>query len=111
MPGVHSKTSSAFGYIKDIWQETFPQEDELARSKMQRRKQIAKLQKELENNQLTPEEVEKLQASIPDWKKGAVVITDEKPTEERSGLFRRLGRKVKSSVNKTSAAQEFYQSD
>jgi len=43
---VHSKTSSALGYLKDVWVETFPNEDKLARTKIQKRKEIAKLQKE-----------------------------------------------------------------
>ena len=35
-------------------------------------------------------------------------MTDEKPVEENVGLFRRLGRKVKSKISKTDTAQNFY---
>jgi hypothetical protein len=33
-PRVHSKTSSAFNYIKDVWEETFPNEDEKVKKKL-----------------------------------------------------------------------------
>lgn len=33
-PRVHSTTSSAFTYIKDIWEETFPNEDEKVKKKL-----------------------------------------------------------------------------
>jgi len=56
---------------------------------------------------MTPEELEALDKSIPDWKKGALVVTEEQAAEEKAGLLRRLGRKVKSSVAKTDSFKEF----
>ena len=78
---------------------------------MEQRKKIAKLQKELEKNELSPEELEKLQEQIPEWKRGAVTMTDQTPHEERPGLFGRLGRKVKRSISDTDAAKQFYESE
>jgi len=34
VPGIHSKTSSSFGYLKGVWQETFPNEDAQAKAKI-----------------------------------------------------------------------------
>lgn len=55
-PRLHS----TLGYIKDVWHETFPNEESIIKNKMQQRKKIAKLQKELERNELSAEEMERL---------------------------------------------------
>jgi hypothetical protein len=41
-PRLHSKTSSALYYIKDVWVETFPSESNKVRTKMEKRKEIAR---------------------------------------------------------------------
>ena len=41
-PKIHSKTSSAIFYIKDVWQETFPNEEAKIKTKIARRREIAR---------------------------------------------------------------------
>lgn len=33
-PKVHKKTSSAFNYMKDVWEETFPNEDDKVKKRL-----------------------------------------------------------------------------
>jgi hypothetical protein len=57
---------------------------------------------------MSPEEIEAMEASIPEWKRNALVVgDDEVKTEEARGI---LG-KLKSKVNETEAAKKFYESD
>ena len=69
---------------------------------MQKRKEIAKMQKEYEMSQ---EEQDRMQSEIPEWKRQAVVLTDEKVEEEKKGLLKKLKLGVADKINKTSAAQ------
>ncbi len=50
-PKLHSKTTGAFYYVKDVWQETFPNEERNVRNKIEKRKELARMQKEMEENQ------------------------------------------------------------
>jgi len=50
---------------------------------------------------LSQEEIDKIYEQIPEWKRGAVVVTDQSNVDDDAGLFRRLGRKVKSKFSKT----------
>ena len=68
-PRVHK----AAAYMKCVWDETFPNEDRKVKTKLQQRKEIARLQKE---SDLSQEELDRIEGSIPDWKKGAVTVTD-----------------------------------
>jgi len=42
------RTYKCVGYLKEVWQETFPNELENQKSKIQKRKEAAKLQREYE---------------------------------------------------------------
>ena len=44
-------------YIKDVWKETFPDEEGKSKSKIEKRKELAKMQREYE---LQAEEIEKI---------------------------------------------------
>lgn len=103
-PKAVSTTSKAFRYLKEVWQETFPNEQHKTVSKMELRKQAAKMQKEMEDNQ---EYIDKIQEEIPEWKRGAVVVTDQTAEEERKGILSRLTKKLGS----TKAAQDFMDSE
>ena len=96
-PRVHS----AMTYIGELWEETFPNEVSRTKSKFEKRKLIAQMQAKTVN--MTPEEIEELENSIPDWKKGAVVVTDEAVTEEKQGLFGKVGSTIKQKIYKTSS--------
>ena len=45
------KAIYAIGYIKEVWQETFPNEKGKTLTRMERRREVAKMQKDLEDNQ------------------------------------------------------------
>lgn len=70
---MSSKTSSVYNYIKDVWDETFPNEDNKVRQKIQKRKELARIQKEMEENE---EYIMQMQEQIPEWKRGAITVTD-----------------------------------
>ena len=108
-PTLHRKTSVTCSYIKEVWQETFPNPDGRVKSKMQTRKEIATKLKMQE--QLSPEELEALEGQIPEWKKGALVMTDEKPIEETPSLFKRLKNKVVSKAADTKVVKNFKESE
>lgn len=59
---------------------------------------------------MTPEEIEAMEASIPEWKRGALVVTDEAP-QEKKGMFGRLKSKVSSKIGNTKVAKKFKESD
>lgn len=49
-PKASSSTSKVFGYIKEVWYETFPNEQNKLVTKMERRKEQARIAKEMEEN-------------------------------------------------------------
>ena len=109
---LEAKNPKLFGYyskFKDVWAETFPDPDKKMANRMKQRKKAAKQQRELEEKQenMTPEEIEAMEASIPEWKRNAVVLQGEEVTEEKKGIFRKLKGKVAS----TDAAKNFKDSE
>ena len=76
---------------------------------MQERKEVAAKMKAQE--ELSAEELEKIEGAIPDWKKGAVVMTDQPQQEEKPGLFKRLRNKVSSRISETEAMKNFKETD
>ena len=100
-PTATRVTSKAFGYMREVWQETFPKEKHSSLSRMEKRKEQAKLMKEYEENK---EAIDNIQQQIPEWKRGAVVISDKPPEEEKKGLFKRMTGKISSKITKTSSA-------
>jgi lipase chaperone LimK len=107
-PKVSSGTSRVFSYIKEVWHETFPNEKNKLVTKMERRKEQARMAKEMEENQ---EFIDKLQEDIPEWKRGAIVTTDQEMSEEKPGLLKRVKSTVKSKITSTKAAQEFMETE
>jgi hypothetical protein len=71
---------------------------------MEQRKQAAKQQKEYDEN---AEHIENLQEQIPEWKRGAITVTDQEAVEEKPGLFKRISGKLAS----TKAAQDFMETE
>lgn len=59
-----------------MWKETFPNSKKIAKTKIDDRKERAKVLKELEAKmkEMTPEELEKYWEEIPEWKRGALVV-------------------------------------
>ena len=52
-----------------------------------------------------------MEGAMPEWKKGAVTVTDGKVQEERTGLFKKIKGKVAKSISNTEAAKQFYTSE
>ena len=104
----YPKAASAVNYLKVVWSEAFPNEQGNALSKMEKRKEQARLQKEYEENK---EYIDNIQEQIPDWKKGAVVVSDKQAEEEKAGLLKKLGQGVKSKISSTEAGKQFMESE
>jgi len=50
-PKASSSSSKVYEYIKEVWYETFPNEKNRTVTKMERRKEQARIAKEMEENQ------------------------------------------------------------
>jgi len=59
-PKAHAKSAYYFNYVSEVWEETFPKEHKRAISKIEARKERARLAKELEEKmeEMSPEELE-----------------------------------------------------
>jgi len=105
----YPKLGSKLDYFKEVWAETFPNSDVHLNNKMARRKQLARMQREAEEREkeMTPEELEEYEKSIPEWKKGALVATGETVKEEKKGVFGKL----KDRIGSTEAGKKFIDSE
>lgn len=58
---------------------------------------------------MSPEEIEAMEASIPEWKRNALVTTDQagEAQEDQKGVFGKL----KAKIDETEAAKKYYDSD
>lgn len=94
-------------FIKDIWQETFPSDDKNVKKRIEKRREIAKMQK-----QYTEEELDEMQEQIPEWKRTAVTTVDEDKVQgENSGLFKKFYKKVGTKISDTSIAKKIVESE
>jgi hypothetical protein len=94
-------------FIKDLWQETFPKDDNKVRTRLQKRKEVAK-----EQALYSEEEIKQMQDDIPDWKRTAVTMVDDDKVEEReSGFVGKLYKKVGSSVSDSSIGKKIFESE
>jgi hypothetical protein len=84
-PKAHEKTSYYFKQLKDVWAETFPDEKGKAQSKMESRRERARIAKEHEErmSEMTQEELDAYMEEIPEWKRGALVVSDAPEEEEQ----------------------------
>jgi hypothetical protein len=78
-PNAHKKAENAFVYFAEVWRETFPNNKENAKAKIDDRKERAKILKdmELKMKEMTPEQLDAYMQAIPEWKRGALVVTDQ----------------------------------
>lgn len=74
------------------------------------RRNQAKAQREEEERlqALTPEEIEEMEKSIPEWKRNALVTTDAEVVEEKLGMYQRLKQKARREFDKTEFAEQYY---
>ena len=108
-PGAHAKTNACAAYMAEVWEETFPQHKSEAHKKMEKRKERARFVKELEAKAeaMTPEELEAYMESIPEWKRGALVISEQQEDKEVEGLFKRIRGKIGGKVKSTDAYKNY----
>lgn len=109
-PKMHAKSSSYMSTLKEVWAETFPNEQKKISAKRDARRERARQAREMQEKmeEMTPEEIEALQAEVPERLRGQLVIqSDDEQEEAKPGMFGRLKEKVSS----TEAAQNFYKSD
>lgn len=101
-PNAHKKVSEFGDYFSEVWKETFPDNQKIAKTKIDQRKERAKMVKDLEEKmaEMSPEELEAYMESIPEWKRGALVVTEsgEEQNEEVEGVFRRIRGKISGKV-------------
>ena len=113
-PKAAKKTSTAVNYISEVWKETFPKNQDIAKSKIDERRERAKLAKELElkAESMTPEELEAYMETIPEWKRGALVVQNNtQEDKEVQGVFRKIRAKISGTILETDAAKNFKQSE
>ena len=79
MEEKYPKVFNGVMYFREVWAETFPNQEKQLKSRMAIRKKLAKEQREAEEREknMTPEELEEHEKSIPEWKKGALQVTDQ----------------------------------
>jgi len=100
-------------YCVDCWEETFPN-DKYKRRFADRRKQaeaVAKAEelKEQLTKDLTEEDLAKLQADIPEWKRTSMILKEDREDKKKAG--NRIKEKLKEKFNQTTLAQKIYASD
>ena len=62
---------------------------------------------------MTQEELDAYMETIPEWKRGALVIaqTEEEQKEQAKGVFRRAKDKLSTKINESGPVQRFKESD
>lgn len=105
---------NCYTVVKEVWQETFPDQQSTVQNKMDKRRERARLAKEWEEKQkeMSQEELDAMEADIPEWKRGALVVaSDDEEEQEKPGYFSRVRSAAADRINQTEAAQNFYKSD
>lgn len=92
--------------MKDLWNETFPDHRKNVASKINERRQKAQ-----EMKKYTPEELEEMEASIPEWKKGALTVHEGADEEQSKGLFKRAMSNAKAKINKTKFIKDLHDNE
>ena len=112
-PKVHTVTiSSAKGLVK-LWRVTFPDQEGLTQAKFARVKEDAKAMQELESKMktLSEEEALKLQATIPEHRRRALVLRMEATETDKTGIWSKLKVKIEEtdSAKKLKGTSEYKQ--
>lgn len=110
----YPKMASKWSYFKEVWQETFPDPERAMNKKMEARKKMAQMQREHDETvaKMTQEERDAMEAAIPEWKRGALVVTEPEAAEKKeAGLLRSMKNKVSEKIGRTEAAKKFQESE
>jgi hypothetical protein len=89
-----SKISKFLSSFAKVWRETFPGEENVELL-LEKRKLEAKILKS-KIKEPTEEEIQQIEASVPEWKRGAVVFVLDQPAEETASFFDVAKRNLKS---------------
>lgn len=75
----YPRLASKLKTFMDVWAETFPNPERDIKLKQELRRQQAKMAREQEEKlkNMTPEEIEEMEKSIPEWKRTALVVTEK----------------------------------
>ena len=97
----YPRVAKNLSYFKEVWDETFPSPEKEMKRKQELRKNMAKANREEEERlqQLTPEEIEEMEKSIPEWKRNALVTTDQEIVEEKLSMFQRMKAQARQSFD------------
>lgn len=92
-----------------MWAETFPNAERDMKRRQEQRKKNARIARETQEKlkDMTPEELEEMERNTPEWKRGALVVTDADQGKEKEGVFG----SIKQKISKTEAAQKFFESE
>lgn len=85
----------AKGFAK-VWKQTFPNEDNVEHI-MEKRKEEAILLKS-KIKEATDEEIAEIEANIPEWKRGAVVLIEDAGLEEKLSIFEQAKKNLNNHV-------------
>jgi hypothetical protein len=100
-PGAFSKFMTGF---KKVWKQTFPGEDNLELLIEKRKAEAQFLKSKIK--EATEEEIAEIEAKIPEWKRGAVVLVADQPPEEGHSLFESAKRNLTNHVKNLKIYQD-----
>lgn len=100
-PGRISKIISGFA---NVWRQTFPGEENVELL-LERRKQEALILKS-KIKEPTEEEIAAIEAAIPEWKRGAVMLVADSGPQEKMSIFETAKRNLTNHVKNLKVYQE-----
>ncbi len=103
-PKLYSAYSSVSNSWTRYWNMTFPNYERKAQEKMKKLKQEGE-------QMLSEKEMEQLQEEIPEWKRSALQISEEKDPQRRRSLIRKLRDKMGERVKQTEQYKKMRQTD
>ena len=75
----YPKLAARMETLSEVWAETFPNAQRDIKRRQEQRKKNAKEARETQEKMkdMTPEELEELEKSTPEWKRHALVVTEQ----------------------------------
>ena len=100
-PNTFSKFLTGFA---KVWKLTFPGEENLELLLEKRKLEAKNLKSKIKEP--TDEEIAEIEASIPEWKRGAVVLVADQPVQETNSFFETAKRNLTSHVKNLKVYQD-----
>ncbi len=92
-PQLYARAGKVRKSFVELWHQTFPSQEDIVKARMERVRQEAKEQLELEEKMktMTEEEIKKIQETIPEHRRKALVLRMEAAKEkEKGGVWSKL---------------------